>query len=386
MSQHSIIINAISLLSKFTGIAKYTYEISKRILQLDPDLDSTFYYGYFSKKLYFPDFPNYISSEEIFAKKLKNIFAKIYFFKKIAREGILFTSKFLNKKCDVYWEPNIVPIRHIKSRHLVTTVHDFSFYVYPDWHPKETMEYFKKHFWENISKSESIITASQCTKNEICEFLHYDPSRVSVVHHGVDYRNFRLYDKDMMQTFVDLYKLPEKFILFVGSIEPRKNLKNALLAYNSLPDTFKKEYKFLLAGFSGWNNAEVMDIICRGKGNIIYLGYLSDRELAYLYNLASVFIYPSLYEGFGLPPLEAMACGAPVIVSRVSSMPEICGEAAYYVDPLNVSDIAEGIYTMTTNKDLRKFFIDKGLQKVKLFDWDTSAKEHLAIFNEVMNR
>jgi glycosyltransferase involved in cell wall biosynthesis len=385
LSRHSIIINAIPLLSKFTGIAKYTYEISKRILQLDHDFDSTFYYGYFSKKLYFPDFPN-ISSEEIFAKKLKNIFAKIYFFKKIAREGILFTSKFLNKKCDVYWEPNIVPIRHIKSRHLITTVHDFSFYVYPDWHPKETMEYFKKHFWENISKSESIITASQCTKNEICEFLHYDPSRVSVIHHGVDYSNFKLYDKDMMQTFFDLYKLPEKFILFVGSIEPRKNLKNALLAYNSLPDAFKKEHKFLLAGFSGWNNAEVMDIICREKGNIIYLGYLSDRELAYLYNLASVFIYPSLYEGFGLPPLEAMACGAPVIVSRVSSMPEICGEAAYYVDPLDVTDIAEGIYTMTTNNNLRKLFIDRGLQKVKMFDWDTSAKEHLAIFNEVMNR
>lgn len=385
MKQFSVIINTIPLLSKFTGIAKYTYEISRRILQMRQNVDATFYYGYCTKKLYFPEVVD-ISTEERLAKKLKNLLTKSTYFKKIARASILFSSKFMNRECDIYWEPNTVPIRYIMSKHLITTVHDFSFHAYPEWHRKETREYFQKHFWDNIVRSKTIITASQYTKNEICEILHYNPANVHVIYHGVDHDNFKVYERHMLNSFNELYELPEKFILFVGSIEPRKNLKNALRAYNSLPDAFKKEYKFLLAGFSGWNNAEVMEIICQEKGNIIYLGYLSDRDLANLYNLATMFIYPSLYEGFGLPPLEAMACGTPVIVSRVSSMPEICGDAAYYVDPLDVNSIAEGIYAMATNEKMRKELVQKGLHKAKTFNWDTSAKEHLAVFKKVMEK
>jgi glycosyltransferase involved in cell wall biosynthesis len=383
LPRHSVIINTIPLLSKFTGIAKYTYEISRRLMEFDRSLDSTFYYGYFRKKLYFPDVID-ISSEERFAKRLKSFMTKVYFFKKLAREGILFSSKFLNRECELYWEPNNLPIKHIKSEHLITTLHDFSFYVYPDLHLKETREYYKKHFWVNIRKSDRIITGSNFTKSEIIHFLDFDPSKIHVIYHGVDHDNFKIHGPEMMQTFSELYKLPEKFILFVGSIEPRKNLKNALLAYNMLPDSFKQEYKFLLAGFSGWNNAEIMEIICREKGNVIYLGYLADRELAYLYNLASVFIYPSLYEGFGLPPLEAMACGTPVIVSRVSSLPEICSDAAYYVDESDIRSISEGIYTVATDDALRKNLIKKGLRRARTYTWDKSAEEHLVVFKEVL--
>lgn len=385
MKRHSLVINTISLLSKFTGIAKYTYEISRRILPLGGGIDPTFYYGYFRKKLYFPEL-FVVSPEEKLAKRLKHFFAKTYLVKKIAREGILFTSKFMNRECELYWEPNNVPIKHLKSNHLVTTVHDFSFHVYPELHRKETREYFKNNFWENIRKSDRIITASHFIKDEILNYLHFDPAKVHVINHGVDHDNFKVYEHNMLETFCDLYELPEKYVLFVGSIEPRKNLQNALLAYNSLPESFKKEYKFLLAGFSGWQNAEIMEIICREKGNIIYLGYLSDRELAYLYNVASVFIYPSIYEGFGLPPIEAMACGAPVIVSRTSSMPEICGDAAYYVDPNKIMDIAEGIYTVATSESLRKDLRKKGLKKSRSFNWDKSAREHLLVFHEVMGR
>jgi len=385
MKQHSLVINAISLLSKFTGIAKYTYEISRRILPSGLGFDPTYYYGYFRKKLYFHDIlvP---SPEEKLAKRLKHFISKSYFFKKIAREGLLFSSKFLNRECEVYWEPNNVPIKHIKSEHLVTTVHDFSFHVYPELHRKETREYFKKNFWENILKSDRIITASHFIKDEILNYLHIDPAKVHVINHGIDHDNFKVYERTLLDTFSDLYELPKKYVLFVGSIEPRKNLESALLAYNTLPDAFKKEYKFLLAGFSGWHNAKIMEIICQEKGNIIYLGYLPDRELAYLYNVASAFIYPSIYEGFGLPPIEAMACGSPVIVSRTSSLPEICGDAAYYVDPKKITDIAEGIYTVSTNERLRRDLRKKGLKKAQSFNWEQSAKDHFMVFNGVMGR
>jgi glycosyltransferase involved in cell wall biosynthesis len=383
LKRHSLVIDAISLLSKFTGIAKYTHEISRRILKADHDFDLTFYYGYYRKKLYSPDMTG-TSREEKAAKTLKSLMIKFQPFKKIAREGMLLTSRYFNKGCELYWEPNNVPIEQIKSTRLVTTVHDFSFHIYPDHHPKERREYIKKHFWDNIGNSDRLITGSRFIKNEIIEFLGYDPSRISVINHGVDHDNFKVYDRQILDDFRALYKLPDRFVLFVGSIEPRKNLKNALLAYNSLPDAFKRQYKFLLAGFSGWNNAEVMEIIGREKGNIIYLDYLMDRELACLYNLATAFIYPSVYEGFGLPPIEAMACGVPVIVSRTSSMPEICGDAAYYVDPHDINSLGEGMLTVATDDRLRKVLSEKGLQKAQSYNWDKSAMEHASLFKEVL--
>jgi glycosyltransferase involved in cell wall biosynthesis len=383
LKRHSLVIDTIPLLSKFTGIAKYTFEISRRILEADQDLDLTFYYGYYRKKLYPPETAA-ASGEEKAAKKLKSLMVKNHFLKKIARNGMLLTSGLFHKGSELYWEPNNVPIKQIKSKHLVTTVHDFSFHIYPDHHPKERREYIKKHFWKNIGMSDRIITGSGVIKNEIIDFLKFDPAKISVIHHGVDHDNFKVYDRKILDDFRTRYELPDRFILFVGSIEPRKNLKNALLAYNSLPDEFKRRYKFLLAGFSGWNNAEVMEIINREKENIIYLEYLADRDLACLYNLAAAFIYPSVYEGFGLPPIEAMACGVPVIVSRASSMPEICGDAAYYIDPHDVKNIAEGIYAISTDDVLRQNLFRKSLQQAEAYDWDRSAKEHLAVFNEVM--
>jgi glycosyltransferase involved in cell wall biosynthesis len=136
-----------------------------------------------------------------------------------------------------------------------------------------------------------------------------------------------------LETVKAQYRLPENFILFVGSIEPRKNLKRLLQAYTDMDDKIRKEFKLVLIGFKGWENEEIMRLIHKLKSDIFYLGYLPEEELGKLYNLARLSIYPSLYEGFGLPPLEAMACGCPIIVSHTASLPEVCGDAAFYADP-----------------------------------------------------
>jgi glycosyltransferase involved in cell wall biosynthesis len=319
-----------------------------------------------------------------FAKQIKNIRSRYHFVKKITRESLFFLSRFSLKTFDLYWEPNIVPIEHIRSRHVVTTVHDFSFQHYPECLPQERKEYLQKHFWKNIGKSDRIITGSNYVKDEIVGRLNYADADVEVIYHGIDHECFKEYDHSLLREFAAAHNLPGKFILFVGSIEPRKNLKNALLAYNSLPQAFKREYKFVLAGFSGWNNDEIMNSIRREKENILYLGYLSDPDLAYLFNLASLLIYPSLYEGFGLPPLEAMACGTPVIVSNSSSLPEVCKDAAYYIDPLSIESIREGIVKVISDSELRSMLRQKGLERAQLFSWDTSARKHLSLFNEVL--
>jgi glycosyltransferase involved in cell wall biosynthesis len=380
--KHSkIVINAIPLLSKLTGIGRYALEICKRISLLELNADFSYFYGYYNKNLYMTDIP----PSGKFTKKIKNILGRHYYIKKTTREFLLFLSRFSSQTFDLYWEPNIVPIEHIRSKHLITTVHDFSFLHYPECLPQENKEYLQKHFWKNIQKSDRIITGSKYIKDEVVDQLRYEADRVEVIHHGIDHEYFRRFDRSLLNGFVAAHNLPARFILFVGSIEPRKNLKNALLAYNSLPDAFKKEYKFVLAGFSGWKNEEVMKII-RKEANIVYLGYLPNEDLAYLYNLASVFLYPSLYEGFGLPPLEAMACGTPVIVSDSSSLPEVCRDAAFYIDPRSIESISDGIIKVISDSELRSALTQKGVDRANMFSWDDSARKHLSLFTEVLEK
>ncbi len=382
MKKKTIVIDAITLLSRVTGIGKYTHEVSKRLLRSSDDLDITFYYGYFSKNLYEPQ----DASSGKLSKNLMSILGQNYVFKNLARGIKLYLLKYLSGTYDLYWEPAIVPLQHMKTGSLVTTVHDFSFHHHPEWLDKELRAYITRHFWTNIPRSSRIITGSLYTKSEIVKFLQYDPAAIDVIYHGVDHSIFRPYEEETLRTFAASHTLPVKYLLFVGSIEPRKNLIKTLLAYNQLPKEFKKEFKFVLAGFSGWNNSEVMALIEKEKENITYLGYLTDFELACLYNLASVLIYPSLYEGFGLPPLEAMACGTPVVVSRVASLPEVCGDAAFYIDPHDISNIADGMLNVANDDAMRKSMARKGLTRASGFTWDESARKHLSVFHNLLNR
>jgi glycosyltransferase involved in cell wall biosynthesis len=381
MKKSKILIDGLMLLSPFTGIAKYTYENSKR-MQLD-NSDIYYYYGYFSSKLIEPTSSN--TQKIPFIKKLKAMIVKNELIKKFVRTIILkYLTHFYKKEFDIFWEPNHLSNAKIKAKYRVTTVHDLSFHLHPDWHPKERVEYFEKYFWDEIVKSDRIITGSHYSKQELLEYIDFDADKVDVIYHGVDLNNFKSYSKEILQNSKKQFCLPEKFILSVGSIEPRKNLLSLLSAYKNLSKKQKEEYKLVLVGFKGWRNDDVMTILNEEENNIIYLGYLSDLELAYVYNLASLFCYPSFYEGFGLPPLEAMACGTPVITSNITSIPEVCEDAAIYVDPYSVQDIKEKMALLLQDTALQKKMIEKGLQRVKQFTWDKSAHRHLEVFNEIL--
>jgi glycosyltransferase involved in cell wall biosynthesis len=203
---------------------------------------------------------------------------------------------------------------------------------------------------------------------------------------GYDASLFREYPREIVEQFRVAHKLPERFILFVGSIEPRKNLERLLTAYLHLPATIRKEYKLVLTGFAGWKNASIMELIARAQEQIIFLGYLSVHELALLYNAADIFAYPSLYEGFGLPPIEAMACGTPVLVSNVASLPEVCGEAAMYCDPLNVEHITAQLQSLLADSALQKQLVEKGKQQIRTYTWKNSAQQLLSLFHEVSGK
>jgi len=368
----TILIDALSLLSSMTGVGRYTYEISKKLKSID-NFKYTYFYGYYSDKL--------IETSDAFGvKNLKSLIVKNSFLKKIARKLLLFISSLSTTTYDLYWQPNFILKDCIKAKKTVTTVHDFSFILYKDCHPKERIEYFEKNFLKNIIKSDMLITGSKYSKQEILDRLDFKEDKIRVIYHGLDHDIFKIYDNINLD-----FDLPDKFILSVGSIEPRKNLFGLLKAYNLLEADIKSKYKLVLVGFKGWQNQELMEIINNNKENIHYLGFIDDIELAKVYNLASCFVFSSFYEGFGLPPLEAMACGTPVIASNTTSIPEVCGDAALYCDPSDVQNIKQKIGLVLNDINLQKEMIINGLKRAKKFSWEKSANEHIKLFSEVLS-
>jgi len=368
-----VLIDGVALLSPLTGIGRYTYEVAHR-LKDDTNSEYNYFYGYFSKNLLGGD-------ESSNLKKVKSIIKELSLVKRVFRKILKLSSRLFTPQYDLYWQPNFIPNEGIKAEKIVTSVHDFSFILYREFHPKERIEHFDNHFFQNLERSNMIITGSNYSKEEILERTEFKKEQVKVIYHGIDHNLFKIYQEPKVD-----FELPRKYILSVGSIEPRKNLIGLLKAYALLEDKLKAEYKLVLVGFKGWENREIMKIIKENEKSIFYLGFITDEELAKVYNLASLFVFPSFYEGFGLPPLEAMACGTPVISSNSSSLPEVGGDAVVYCDPNNSSDIKEKISIVLNDKNLQKEMIDKGLQQAKKFSWEKSAKEHTRVFKEVLNR
>lgn len=369
--QNKIIINCIPLLSTLTGVGKYNYEICRHLLNTN-ELDKSYYYGYYSKKI-----KNLTDNDKNITKRflINNIFIK-----KILKKALIESSKIYSPAYDIYWEPNFIPLKHIKADYIVTSVHDLSFKFFGDCISNNRKKHFDKNFDKMIHYSDSLICFSHYIKQELIDTLGFSEDKINVIYHGVRHDIFRVYDK-----LENSHNLPEKFILFVGSIEPRKNLKRLLKAYIQLDNSFKKKYKLVLAGFKGWKNTEIFEMINQNQQDIKYLGYISDYELAELYNRASLFVFPSLYEGFGLPLLESMACGTPIITSNVSSMPEIAGDAAYYVDPYDETSIKNGIEELINNGSLRETMKNKGLRRAGNYTWEKSANMHLKVFKNILN-
>jgi len=378
-----IAINTIPLLSQMTGIGNCIYNLSRHLLELDRQNKYLFYYGYFSKKLQSSREPEEDTRELQFSilRRAKPYIKKFPYLSDIIKKSLedfnrLRTS---SKHIEIYYEPNYIPTG-IQARRLVTTVHDFSFHHHPEWHPRGRVQYFRKYFYLRIKNSDLITVDSEYIRQEAQDILNFPAERIVVVPMGFENRLFREYSESEVAALRRAKHLPEKFVLFVGSIEPRKNITMLLQAYRDLPETIKQEFKLVLAGFSGWENKNIMTLINKMKKHVFFLGYLNVVELALLYRAATVFAYPSLYEGFGLPPLEAMACGTPVLVSRVTSLPEVCGDAALYCNPLDKADIAAKLQTLLEDEDLRADLVRKGRNRIPRFTWENAARQMIEVF------
>lgn len=375
-----IFINTSPLIAPRTGIGNYTFQIASRLLAV-PDLKITFFDGHYTSKL--PETtPQILKGRQNPVLTTLKRFPSFYnLVKKLRNSALAYTLR--NRSFDLYFEPDFIPLP-ITYKYLIITLHDFSFHLHKEWHPKARTLYFQKHFWKHLTRANHFIFISDFIRKQAIEEFGLDTTKCTTIHCGVNHNLFRPMTTQELEGIKQRYHLHEPFILFTGSVEPRKNIQNLLKAYLSLPYSLRKEVKLLLIGFSGWRNEEIMHTVQANAQDIRYLGYVPENDLAGLYNLAELFVYPSFYEGFGLPPLEAMACGTPVIVSNTSAMPEVCGEAALYVTPEDSDQIASAILALLSDQSLRNELSNAGKARARLFSWDKAAEQHLMLFHKVM--
>jgi len=221
-----------------------------------------------------------------------------------------------------------------------------------------------------------LITVSEFSKAELLSYKIGTCEKMSVIHNGINAQAFGDHNR----------KIPvesEKYVLSVGSRDPRKNVPRLLEAWQTIPSGLKRGVKLVIAGGGGSGFArEVLGDVSR---DVIFLGYVAEQDLASLYARATIFVYPSTYEGFGFPPLEAMACKTPVIVSNAASLPEICGDAALYCDPFDIESIAEKIIQLLDDRSLQEQLCQKGIERVKEFTWQKAATELMQVFDGELN-
>jgi glycosyltransferase involved in cell wall biosynthesis len=279
---------------------------------------------------------------------------------------------------------HFAPFLFLKKFKKVITVYDITPILYPETH-KISRIFMHKYFFSPILKSsDKIISISENTKRDIIKHFKIPEDKIKVIPLAAN-ENFRKLDENETSKIKSKYNINFPFILYVGTLEPRKNIPNLLNAFYKIKKQQGIAHKLVIAGGKGWKYNEIFETIekLNLQNDVIFTGYVPDEDLPGLYNAADLFVYPSLYEGFGLPPLEAMQCGTPVITSNTSSLPEVVGDAGIMVNPHDIGELANKMYEVLTNKDLRKELSKKGIERAKLFSWKKCAEETLKVYEEV---
>lgn len=271
---------------------------------------------------------------------------------------------------------------------VVSTIYDVSFKTHPQFHTKENIDHCERGVKQAVEKADRIIVISKHTKKDLIEYYNCPEEKIVVTYLGCDERFKVIEDSGQIEAVKKKYKIDKPFIFNVGSIEPRKNISGLIEAYSTIDEKYRKSFDLVIAGGKGWLNSDIYRRVgeLKLKDRVKFIGYVDDEDLPYLYNAAEVFAYPSFYEGFGLPILEAMACGCPVIASNVSSMPEVSGDATILINPEKTDMLKIAIESVLKNDSKRKSMKKKGLKQAGKFSWEKCAKETLAIYNSLFIR
>lgn len=378
-----IAIDGRTIVQSRTGVGVYAERIVRSLLQIDPDNEYT---------LFLVE-----DDASLAGANLKKVMITGYTRIGPNRfwENFLLPRYLKKHKVDLYFSPAyVLPILH-KSRDrgspadgakFVVTIHDLVGFIYPKTFTLKMRMWQRLFVGNAVRVANRILADSEATKRDILKFFDLPPETITVVHLPVGEQFRRILDPGTLENVRTKHHLPDRFILYVGTLEPRKNVGRLAKAYSFLSKDIRDRYSLVLAGASGWFSTEIIrEIEALGmEDRIRMIGYVDQQTLPSLYSLASLFAYISIYEGFGAPPLEAMACGTPVISSNTSSLPEAVGDAGVLVDPYNVDEITAQLQRLLTDDSLRIRLSKAGLERVKRFDGAEKAREVLGIFEEVI--
>lgn len=363
--------------SRFTGIGRYVYELTENLFRMDHENE---YVLFFNE----PEFSHFSPPNARVKKVLVD--APHY--------SIAEQTKFLRalnkEKLDLMHFTHFnAPIFY--HRPSVVTIHDLTLSFYPGKKMSSPLYRFGYHVTikSAVKKAKKIIAVSWNTKQDLQKLFKTPDQKISVIYEGVHEKFQPLSsakDQKKIQAVKEKYHLPESYLLYTGVWRSHKNLPNLLHAFHLLKTEYGYEGSLVITGRKDPVYAPELEektLSLKLEDDVIFTGLVEEKDLVPLYNGAQTYVFPSLYEGFGLPPLEAMQCGVPVVASSISSIPEICGkENAVFFDPASPEDMAEKIFTVTSQPSLRKKLIANGLERVKQFSWKTMTEDTLKIYTE----
>lgn len=306
---------------------------------------------------------------------LPHFYRKLNFFWKYLPFSINFLIK---ENFDIYHSFDLRLPHKIKGKSIMT-IYDLIPFLFPELCKNINSKYFYNYMKSNAERADIIITISEYSKKEIVKLLKISEEKIKIVPAGIDILKYSKNNSmHEIKNIIDKYKLPSKFILYLGALEPRKNIPNIILGFNKYKEKkVDSDIKLVIAGKKAWQYEKIFETykLSKYKKDIIFTDYVDEKDKIILYKIAKLFIFPSLYEGFGMPVLEAMASGTPVITSNNSSLPEVVGEAGILVNPDSVLEISEAIAKILDGgEDYVNDLIFKGKERAKKFTWENSTK------------
>lgn len=374
-------INSTALLSPLTGIGQYTKNLAEALFA-SGEIDLWMFYSFTWTREVRTQPVHQITRFKDLIKKvvphpylLSRAFQQ-YKFRKFVRE----------KQPDLYHEPNF--LAHRFAGPTVITAHDLSWIQFPDTHPPERVKVMNRIFPRSLESAAHVITDAEYTRREIIQHFGVAPDRITSIPLAARDIIHPRSEEDCQPVLAAQKLSYRSYILCVGTLEPRKNLELMIRAYAEAPSAFRARWPLVLVGMRGWLTSSLESVMqpLVASGEVRPLGFVSDEDLAMLYAGASMLVYPSLYEGFGLPPLEAMSSGTPVIVSNSSTLPEVVGDAGVLVHPQDVRGLRDAVLELAEDREHWESRHRASLLQASRFSWARCARETIAIYRSVLAR
>lgn len=360
------------------GVGHYVHGLVNALIRKCPEHEFVLYFDYRTPDMGMFSRPNV---------KLKHFpFSQYGKYLSFGYSHMLITAYLLKEGLDVLHIPaGSIPLTYPKK--VVYTVHDLAIFKHPEWFPSS---FISRNVLvpQTLRKADGIIAVSNSTAKDLKQLFNINSKKVTTIHHGFDVQKIPL--KRRASETLEKFKLPKRYFLFVGTLEPRKNVENLMRAFKVFLEKTPSanDLVLVLAGQYGYHSEHVMQemLDLKLKRSIRYLGYISHNEKIELLKHATAFTFPTLYEGFGLPVLEALALGVPVITSATSSLPEITGKAALLVDPKNVNDIARAMKDVATKPAIAERLALAGPKQANQFSWDVCAEATMKVYQKVVGK